>query len=483
MKYGTLRGGFPLLAFAFFSAFTITTASAQTPANSWLAWQGCWRADGAPAGELLCIVPDGAGVRMITLENNTVRAESRVIADNRPRPIKQDGCTGSEVARWSADHRRVFLISQLTCEQNVARQVSGLFAITGPGDWVSAQAVTIEGRTATRSVLYLAVEPTNLPPAIASAIRADRAAVQAARAAALAEVTEAEITEATTNIEPSAVQEWLNATGQPYQIAGAETTTPTTMSALDLVGRAANGVYQDEVVEEVVERPVTYVNTTYVNVVRSCWDPFYAGYVIGGPFGVSYGRSLCGGHYYSRYSPWGYDLFGWHWISRPIVIVRGGPTIIRTSPVHIRRGGTVRRDWDDRRGWDDRRNGDERRDFDGARATRDGYTRDNTRDNRFQNDGTRSTTGRPTGVRTRENTDDRSRSIPPRTTSTRTISSTRSQASTRNEAVSVSRGTRNESTTSSRTARSTSSARPAGYSSRSSSSSGRTAQPRSSSNR
>src|SRR5262249_40121582 len=158
----------------------------------------------------------------------------------------------------------------------------------------------------------------------------------------------------------------------PFQIDGVVSAgTPTNMSALDLVGRAPNGAVSTYSNDQVVaaQQPITYVNTTtYVNVVRSCWDPFWGGYVIGvSGVGLGYGRPICGGSFSSRYSPWGYDLYGWHWVPAPIVII-SRPRIIRTRPIIIHTGGAIHRDFSD-----DRRNNDSW----GSRATRDGYTRDN----------------------------------------------------------------------------------------------------------
>ena len=83
-----------------------------------------------------------------------------------------------------------------------------------------------------------------------------------------------------------------------------------------------------------------------------------------------HGYSNCGRGYYSRYySPWGYDLFGWRMFSRPFVVVRGGPTIIRRN-INIHRGPNIRRDRD----WDDNN------DWQRGRATRSGYTNGNPSD-------------------------------------------------------------------------------------------------------
>src|SRR5688572_25151839 len=93
-----------LLAMAFAGA-----AQAAQPDDAWLAWVGCWRAEGDSSERSICIVPDGDGVRMITLNAGRIESESRIVANGQPRTISQEGCTGTETARWSNDRQRVFL--------------------------------------------------------------------------------------------------------------------------------------------------------------------------------------------------------------------------------------------------------------------------------------------------------------------------------------------------------------------------------------
>src|SRR5687767_10974850 len=118
MKHARLFYGTSL-----FVASLCLAGRVQAQGDDWLAWHGCWQAEAAAAGEYLCIVPDGAaGVRMATIAAGAVVAESRVVTDGRARRVQTDGCSGSEVAFWSADYHRVFLTSDLTCEADVERR-------------------------------------------------------------------------------------------------------------------------------------------------------------------------------------------------------------------------------------------------------------------------------------------------------------------------------------------------------------------------
>jgi hypothetical protein len=359
---------------ALFGSVSMAQAqSAQHP--GWLPWHGCWRADAAPASELLCIVPDGVGVRMVTLSDGAIVGDSRVVTDARPHSVRQDGCEGTEQARWSLDGQRVFLTSELNCQGGVSRRVTGILSITGLTEWVSAQAVTIDDKTATRSVRYTAVESSNVPSNILNALNVtSRSARIAAREIAMVPLDEGDVNEAINAVDTPTVQEWLVATGEQFAL---EDNIPDddipSASALELVGGVARAepYTTERVVERVVERPTYVHHTTYVHTVRSCWDPFFSGWVsLGWGVGVGVTYSDCAPYYYRRYSPWGYDLHGWHVVHRPIVIVRGGPRIVR--PIIIR-GGHRGRDWD--RDW---RGGNWDRDHDrdrsnGGRATRGGY--------------------------------------------------------------------------------------------------------------
>ena len=311
-------------------------------ADAWVAWHGCWQAEGAPAGEYLCVLPDGsAGVRMLTVARGAVVAESQVITDGQARRVQTDGCTGNEVALWSADYHRVFLNSELSCEADVKRQASGVFVMTSVGSWISVQAVTIDGRTATRTVRYTMVDDDAAPATVRSMLRQTASDRVMARSAALAPIDDEDVSEAVDRIDAAAVQEWLTATNQLYQLAADQPGGVITRSALDLTGAYAD-VREREIVH-VVERPVevvhvveqpVYVTRTYDYRYRRCWDPFFSGVVVGLGRGVSIGvgHAHCGRSYLTRYSPWGYDLFGWRFLRIRPFLVSGRPIIYYCEP-------------------------------------------------------------------------------------------------------------------------------------------------------
>jgi hypothetical protein len=406
------RAGVLLLASTIVSApFSAARAAQIGPAeDGWLAWLGCWRADGAPAGEFLCIVPNTAGgVRMTTVVDGVIRDEAVVVTDGRTRRVRQDNCLGTEQASWSDDGQRVFLSSEVTCAQDVIRRVNGMFVFSAPDEWLSVQSVMIDEQAATRVVRYRPAEPAQLPVAIANALRNDRAARRAARLAVLTPVDAQDVSEAVLAVDATVVQEWLSTTGQPFQLdADGVSVEPAiaSVSALDLTSRgAAYSTYGGtrEVVH-IIERP-TYVTTRYVDVVRYCWDPFFSGFTFGVGYGLHFGRAYgdpyCGGRFYSRYSPWGYDLYGWRYVRTPVVIIRNGshwqhraPSPIRRSTFTRREGPAIIRET-------------RTRDSQHGQVTRSGYTRgtqsrdNDSRSNRSARSVNTSTTSRAAQVESR----------------------------------------------------------------------------------
>lgn len=313
-----------------------TTAESINQNLPWSAFYGCWQAEGAPASELMCIGPVNGGIRLATVVDGAVRDESRIIADGMARSVQQAGCQGTERARWSSDGQRVFLDSDVDCANAPRRTVRGVFAFVAPDEWVSVQTAAQGDSLATRVVRFRAVD--RVPAGVAS--------FAAARTVsdALFDVDESDVAEAVEQIGAAAAQEWMRAAGEPYQLAY-QSQEPGTGSALDQIGRMSNPVEVREVVR-VVERPV-YVHNTYV--VDRYW----------------------------HYSPWGYHYHGWHWVHRPLIVVRWPIVIHRNHYYRTGYGYRDRydyrrdRDWRDR-DWRDRDREDDR--SRSGRVTRDGYT-------------------------------------------------------------------------------------------------------------
>jgi hypothetical protein len=331
------------------SAATLAGAADTQQPNSWSAWYGCWQAEGAPANEIICIAPTKTGVRISTVVDGAVQDESSINTDGLARRIQQDGCTGTERARWSRDRQRVFLDSDVACNGSARRSVRGLFAFVAPDEWVSVQSASEGDSVATRVVRFLAVNSDRVPTNAAS--------FAAARMVSdgMYAVEESDVAEAVEHMGALAADEWMREAGEPFQL-GYKSQDRGSGSALDQVDRFSNPAPVREVVR-VVERPV-YVHNTY-------YDSGYGWY----------------------YSPWGHHHhhYGWYWYPRPIVVVRLPIVIYRNS--HYRhdyyryrnryysdgrydrydrydRNDNRRRDWDN-----DRDN-----DRDRGRVTRDGYS-------------------------------------------------------------------------------------------------------------
>ena len=122
-----------------------------------------------------------------------IRAGWPVLTDGRARNVQREDCVGTELAHWSVNGQRVFLNSDLNCE-GVKRQVSGIFAMAGPSQWLSVQAITIGDNTATRIVRYNAIDQAMLPDALQSLVRGNRLDRLAARDAALTPIDADDVT-------------------------------------------------------------------------------------------------------------------------------------------------------------------------------------------------------------------------------------------------------------------------------------------------
>jgi hypothetical protein len=316
--------------------FAQPAAAQLTASSAWQPWHGCWRANDAPADETLCIVPDGAGVRMVTLSNGVVRADSRIIADGQPRRSDRDGCSSTEIGRWSADRRRVFLNSETSCDGDVTRDVSGMLAFIEPTEWLSVQTVTGNDGAATRSVRFTRV--ANVPAMIAPALRG----TVVLRSGVMAPIAEEDVSEAMRYVDAAAVQEWLRSADAPFEVASGSQSE--SWSALDQMGRVSRDVqYVERDVVRIIERPVYVVRSYGHRRYSSCW------------------------------TPWGYDHYGW----------RAGPIIRISLPIIINRGHSGRygsRDWSrdryDRYDRYDRWDRYDRYDRDRSQRDRDDYGRD-----------------------------------------------------------------------------------------------------------
>ena len=322
-----------LLITTLFTGALAAALPAAQPDDAWLAWVGCWRADGDTTERMLCIVPDGDGVRSIIMNGSRIESESRIIANGQPRTIDQEGCAGTETARWSADRQRVFINADLNCGNGVTRRVSGIFAMLGSNRWASVQSITTAGNTNMHTVRYVEAAPASLPADIAAALGNNRLARETVRYAAASPLDLSDVRDAVAHVDARTVEGWLTTVDQPFDLTGrdlielADAGVPS--SVIDVLVAVSNP--QHFAVRE--ERPDDRLGRRRVG--SACIDYFYDPY---NPFayrgGYYYGSNYYG---YGCRTPWGiYPWGGGYW--------GGGTVIVIDRPNSPRTRGRVTRD-------------------------------------------------------------------------------------------------------------------------------------------
>jgi len=192
-----------------------SAAPAPDSSGEWTAWYGCWRAvgDEGAAGPLVCVLPgdEPSSVRIATVADGEITEETVVRADGVSRPIAEGGCEGSERAWFSNDGRRVFTRAELACS-GMGRVSTGVLGMIAENEWIDAQALTVNGQHAARTMRYRAVDASELPAWISAELPQDRRLAQeTARLHASAPLDMAAVVEASKNISPPAVEALLAA--------------------------------------------------------------------------------------------------------------------------------------------------------------------------------------------------------------------------------------------------------------------------------
>ena len=294
--------------------------------DRWLPWLGCWRAADAPATNVLCIVPEGEGVRLAEYADSKLVRESRVTANGQTRSVTQEGCTGTEQARWSSDGERVYVTTDMTCGERTRRQATGIFAFVSGGEWVSVQSISASGmEPGSRTVRYTPTDANN-PPEVVSLLRDNRLARETARYALAKPLELNDIREATGAVHARAVEALIVAHNQPFKLTGktlvelAESGVPETV--IDVVVAVSNptrfALQSPDAAPGEINTPRT--RSGYSDRFCDDWDDYYDptcssryGYSRYSPFGYGYG-------YYGGY---GFNSYGWRYPSTPVIVVRG----------------------------------------------------------------------------------------------------------------------------------------------------------------
>jgi hypothetical protein len=333
------------------SAASAMPAPREALAPGWEAFLGCWESITPPAitvadtvrPHLVCVIPvaGSSAVDMVTVVDGKVVERERVDATATPTRVERDGCAGTRSATWSTVGQRLYVRSDLTCEGGLRRVSSGVIsmATTGAGqsafnvghEWTDVQAVAVGEQRAVRVLRYREARPSTVtPPEITAALGVRPFSVSAARLAATAPITTADIVDVSRHLDAAGVEVWLLEQKLAF--------TADAKRIVELTQSGVPGGVVDVVValsypkrftidanqREIALRPGEPREGESFGRRRGygfdpmfdpTWDPYY------------YGR-----RYYSPYgySPYGYGYgygagYGWYPGQRPVVIVVTDP--------------------------------------------------------------------------------------------------------------------------------------------------------------
>ena len=332
VKYSALAAAFSLVA--------LTSAGAQqmSAGPRWQAWLGCWNsaAPGESYGSaqfdtpVVCITPTSNAdvVEVATLADGRVIKRDSIDASGREKAIQSKGCEGTQLARWSADERRVYLKSASSCD-GMRSSASSILGMTPAGEWLDVRGVSAGEGQSVRVARYHDIGlPSSIPAEIADALRGRSMSSQSARIAAGATIGTNAVTEAVRSASAPVVEAWLLERGQRFAL-----------NANNLVALADAGIP-----EGVTDAMVAVSNPEAFQVARADerssrnamddstpgtgrrilvdLDPYYSPYGWGysryGYNGYGYGNGYGSGYGYGN----GYGGYG-NYGGAPIIIVTG----------------------------------------------------------------------------------------------------------------------------------------------------------------
>ena len=215
----------------------VSTAGAQqgSAGPRWQAWLGCWTAT-APggaygsaqfAGPVVCIVPTSSAdiVEVATIADGKVLKRDTIDASGREKAIQSKECEGIQAARWSADERRVYLKSTVSCD-GMRSSASSILGITSGGDWLDVRGVAAGEGENVRVARYHDIGlPSAVPAEIADVLRGRSMSSQSARIAAGAAIGTNAVSEASQSANAAVVEAWLLERAQRFSLSANDLVT------------------------------------------------------------------------------------------------------------------------------------------------------------------------------------------------------------------------------------------------------------------
>lgn len=185
----------------------------------WLAYLGCWQTT-SPAKSQLCVVPttDPSSIDLLTIVKGEVTARERMAATGEHLQTARGECTGWRSAQWSSHGQRVYLRSEDACGGGTAAG-TGVIALTGNGQLLYLQSMTVAGQTGVRVQRYHeATSDVLLPDDVAAALRLDVSSTMQARAAAGAPLAIDDVVEASRSVDVAVLEALLVERAEHFQL-------------------------------------------------------------------------------------------------------------------------------------------------------------------------------------------------------------------------------------------------------------------------
>jgi len=186
----------------------------------WLAYLGCWEQVGV-AKSHVCVVPAAgtSAVELLTIVKGEVTARERIAATGEHLQTTVADCAGWRSAEWSTRGQRLYLHSEDSCPTGIARAGTGVIAMSGNGQWLYIQGITIGGQTGLRVQRYReATSELLLPNDVAQALRLGVSTTIQARAATGAPLSIDDVVETSRNVDVPVLEAWLVERAEPFTL-------------------------------------------------------------------------------------------------------------------------------------------------------------------------------------------------------------------------------------------------------------------------
>lgn len=188
----------------------------------WRAYLGCWNTSaGTVPGPDVCLLPTSNPnrVEMVTVIGDSIGTPIVISATGDKVSSTKDGCAGWELARWSADDRRLYTQAEYTCPGGQPQRISGMLAHKGD-TFAHIEGVKTRSTTGVRVITFdFVTDSAGLPSAIRSRMPARSTTESwASRVEAGAEVTTADVIEASKEVGAPVTEAWLANRGQKFAV-------------------------------------------------------------------------------------------------------------------------------------------------------------------------------------------------------------------------------------------------------------------------